>query len=279
MERAKRINSLKDYFKNHPDIVFAFLFGSVKDRAFHSGSDWDIGVYFQPAKGEGEEGKFCMQEAEIFSHLVNILGTDNIDLIVLNRAPSELADTVIRCGQALIIKNKEIFWEFFLNVTREAEDYRDFVEEYYRIYERSLSLSKEDRTSLEKRIVFLENELKDFSYYKEYTFALYQRDVHKRRELERWVENIINVIIDISKIVVASYRMNVPATYREAVEKMVCIGIEEDIVSSLGGWVYLRNILAHQYLDLRWEKIKDFLSRGEGICNKFLKGVKNLLDK
>ncbi|OPX29921.1 MAG: hypothetical protein B1H08_02855 [Candidatus Omnitrophica bacterium 4484_171] len=281
METIKKINLVKSYFEKRQDIAFAFLFGSVKNNTAHAGSDWDIGIYFKPENNrlKWEERRIWPQEADIFSHLVNIIGTDNIDLVVLNRASPDIADIIVRRGESLIIKDRNIFLEFLLRVSSEAEDYRNLVEEYYDIYERSSSLSREDRANLEKRIIFLENELKDFSYYKEYTFVLYEKDCHKKRELERWVENIINVVIDISKIIVSSNKITIPASYREVVEKMSFAGVEKDIISPLTNWTHLRNILAHEYLQLRWERIKDFLDKGEIVCNKFLKAVKNLLDR
>ena len=278
-DTKKNIELLISYLLYQEDVSFAFLFGSRLEKA-RSGSDWDIGIYITPLDSnilEWENPRIWAKENKVFSDLTKILKTDNIDLIILNRIPAHLADVIVREGLELVVKDRVLFLDFLLTVSREAEDYRSLVEDYYEIYQRSSSLSKEDRVSLEKRIVFLENELKDFSYYKEFKFSDYQTDFHKKRELERWIENIINAIIDISKVILSSHKSEIPETYREIVEKMSRFKLPDETVELLAGWTRLRNILAHEYLDMRWHRIRDFLDRGEDICLDFLTSIKRML--
>ena len=278
-DTKKNIELLISYLLYQEDVSFAFLFGSILEKA-RSGSDWDIGIYITPLDSnilEWENPRIWAKENKVFSDLTKILKTDNIDLIILNRIPAHLADVIVREGLELVVKDRVLFLDFLLTVSREAEDYRSLVEDYYEIYQRSSSLSKEDRVSLEKRIVFLENELKDFSYYKEFKFSDYQTDFHKKRELERWIENIINAIIDISKVILSSHKSEIPETYREIVEKMSRFKLPDETVELLAGWTRLRNILAHEYLDMRWHRIRDFLDRGEDICLDFLTSIKRML--
>lgn len=42
---SKKINSLKKYFKEKPQISMAFLFGSQIKGLSRKTSDWDIGIY------------------------------------------------------------------------------------------------------------------------------------------------------------------------------------------------------------------------------------------
>lgn len=39
------------------------------------------------------------------------------------------------------------------------------------------------------------------------------------------------------------------------------------------GWAKLRNVLAHEYLDIRWESVKSFLKDVDPLANEFVKGV------
>lgn len=80
---------------------------------------------------------------------MEILKTDNVDLIVLNRAPASIAASAIQ-GAPLVIKNYDLWLDFMLIITREAEDYRRFVNEYYTISQRSASISPQDEENLKK---------------------------------------------------------------------------------------------------------------------------------
>jgi len=54
VNKPKKIKQLKAYFKNRPDVVMAFLFGSQAQDRERSASDWDIAVYFKPQGKEIE---------------------------------------------------------------------------------------------------------------------------------------------------------------------------------------------------------------------------------
>ncbi|ODS34404.1 MAG: hypothetical protein SCARUB_00414 [Candidatus Scalindua rubra] len=67
-----------------------------------------------------------------------------VDLIVLNRIAASIAATAIR-GIPLVIKDYDLWLKFMLIITQEAEDYREFVDDYYAISQRSTSLAPQDR--------------------------------------------------------------------------------------------------------------------------------------
>ncbi len=56
------------------------------------------------------------------------------------------------------------------------------------------------KTSIIKRIDFIEIELKDLAEYKTLDFNTYARDRKVRRDVERMIENIVNATIDIGKL-------------------------------------------------------------------------------
>src|SRR4030067_3511917 len=55
----------------------------------------------------------------------------NVDLIVLNRARSSIAASAIN-GMPIIIKDRGLYLDFMLRITREAEDFRETVEDYWK---------------------------------------------------------------------------------------------------------------------------------------------------
>jgi uncharacterized protein YutE (UPF0331/DUF86 family) len=276
----EKIELLKDYSSQNPEIVMAFVFGSRIEDRLHAGSDWDIAVYFTPQGGKIEwedEGREYPEEERVLGDCINILKTDNVDLIVLNRASARIAETAIR-GMPLVIKDRRLFLEFMLIVTKEAEDYRRTSREYAEIYWRSKSLSEKDVEALERRSVFIDTELSALPEYAGLTWDEYQKNHHKRREVERLIENLMNAAIDVAKIILASEKRTVPSTYREMLRLLgTVVPFSRNMAERLSGWAGLRNILAHEYLDLRWKPIHDFLEHGESHFRTFLQAAKEFL--
>lgn len=280
--REEKIQKLKKYFKKRDDVVMAFLFGSqAKGRAV-AASDWDIAVYFKPVveSVEWEEGKRDYpEENRVWSDCIDILQTDNVDLIVLNRVPASIADAAIR-GIPLVVKDRGLFVKFMLIITREAEDYRRFVDEFYAISQRSASLLPQDRENLKRTIDFAEQQLTLYDYFKKFSLKEYQEDLLKRNEVERWIENIINASIDVSKIVLGSQKKLIPESYRASMQRAVwALKLPEDFIEKFDRWVKLRNVLAHEYLDIKWKKIEDFIKTGEPYFKQFLDASKVFLEE
>lgn len=139
---------------------------------------------------------------------------------------------------------------------------------------------KEIKYRLIKHISFLENELKDYDLFTSLTWNEYDQERSKRRDVERWVENIINSSIDISRIILASEEVKPPDTYRELITSISCISNFKDIdLKKLSGWVKLRNIIGHEYLDIRWSSIKEFIVESKPLYEDFLKKVKEYLNQ
>lgn len=271
-----KIKQLKKYFKNQEGVLMAFLFGSKAKKRSSKISDWDIACYFKPISNtvEWECERDYPQESKVWGDLVEILETDNVDFIVLNRASANIAASAIQ-GLPLVIKDRKLYLEFMLIVTREAEDYRQTVREYAEVYWRSSSLSDEDKEILNKRLIFLESELKDADKFCNFTQSDYERDSMKRRAVERWIENLMNAAIDISKTILASQKRPIPSSYREVLRSISLLpDFPEDLGEQLANWAELRNILAHEYMDIRWRRIEDFIKKNEPCFKKFIDVVK-----
>jgi predicted nucleotidyltransferase len=127
------IELLKDYFDEREDIVFAFLFGSAARGKVRREGDIDIAIYFQPEKDVEWENfsKKYKGENRIALDLERLLKKE-IDLVVLNRTKSVLADEIIRRGKPIIIKDRGIFMDFLCIVSDEAEYVRDWLTGSYK---------------------------------------------------------------------------------------------------------------------------------------------------
>jgi predicted nucleotidyltransferase len=83
-----------EYLRSEEDILFAYLFGSLVGRKVAPLSDIDIAVYL------AENLSLAEKKLGILGNLTNILRTDEIDLVVLNRAPLTL--------RMKILENKKV---------------------------------------------------------------------------------------------------------------------------------------------------------------------------
>lgn len=276
---TQQITKLKNYFIKRDDVVMAFLFGSRAKKLGTPRSDWDVGVYIKPKNNaiEWETRKKYPQTDEIWGDIIKILKTDNVDLITLNSAPANIADSVIK-GFPLVIKDRTTYLKFLLPTIDAAIDYRALADDYYTVFDRSKSLSAEDKLILKKRLMFLENELADLPLFKNLTQREYIENRQSKRSVERWVENIINASLDITKTLLASKRKQIPETYREILWSLQLLpGFSAELSEQFAGWASLRNILSHEYLDLRWKEINGFIRVCEPFMNEFIKGVKGLM--
>ncbi|OGQ11265.1 MAG: hypothetical protein A2026_09370 [Deltaproteobacteria bacterium RBG_19FT_COMBO_46_12] len=139
-------------------------------------------------------------------------------------------------------------------------------------------MKKEIRFRLIKHLTFLENELKDYEAFGTLSWKEYNDDRGKRRNVERWIENIINSSIDIAKLILTSEDRSLPDTYKDIVKNLSLVtDFSEEDTEKLSRWVSLRNIISHEYLDVRWASIRKFISESRLFYEDFLKRVKNYL--
>jgi predicted nucleotidyltransferase len=129
---AELLETLERYFSKRNDIAFAFLFGSARRGKIRKEGDIDIAVYFRSEKGVEWENfsKRYKGENRIALDLERLLKKE-IDLVVLNRARSVLADEIIRKGKSIIIRDRGIFLDFLCIVSDEAEYVRDWLTASY----------------------------------------------------------------------------------------------------------------------------------------------------
>lgn len=269
--REQKIEKLKDYFEKRDDVVMAFLFGSQAKGYARRVSDWDIGVYL---KQEDRE-----KEHKIWGDIENIVQSE-VDLIVLNRASATVAWAAVR-GIPLAIKDRRVYLYFLLQVSHEANAWYDTALDYYRVFQRSASLSDEDRERLERAVQFLEQEAGEYNVFKNLTWQEYNTDRVKKRNVERWAEQLMNAAIDIAEIVLASERRVLPDNYHLLMRTLgtVVPFNKDDTHEKLAEWTKLRNILAHEYLDYRWKELERFVSETGPLFRSLSHALQEFLQK
>ena len=94
----KIVRVTSEYFAKRDDIIFAYLFGSyAKEKQTHL-SDIDIAVYIREKKGISDK------KLKILMDLSRLLKTDDIDLVILNKAPISLLTKIL--AHKIILNDK-----------------------------------------------------------------------------------------------------------------------------------------------------------------------------
>lgn len=106
----------------HPKVVPAFLFGSFSKGRSRTGSDVDVAVYLTPPYSTNDV-------SEIWSRLEDITHRD-VDLLVLNTAPPIISWTAMK-GKVLVDKDPKLHLELMLERSREAEDFHEFLMDFW----------------------------------------------------------------------------------------------------------------------------------------------------
>lgn len=259
---------LRRFFSNWPSVQLAFLFGSAAVGRMSSESDVDVGVCLKDGS----------QEALLWRELSNYLEAE-VDLVRLGDAPASLVSAILKQGLPLVIRDRNLYLHLLLDQTMEAEDFASFASQFRDVALRSTSLLPEDRIRLLQRVQFLEDELSELEHFRQITAREYRTDKTRRRNLERWSENLINATIDVAKLVLASQHRPTPRTYQQAMEMLALVaGVDEEDAMRFSSFARLRNLLAHEYLEILHERISDFMTGFPPIYEQIAPYVRGLLE-
>jgi predicted nucleotidyltransferase len=83
------LSKAEAYLRSRSDVAFAYLFGSLAKGEPKPLSDVDIAIYFL------DESDIAEKKLDILGDLMELLETDEIDLVILNTAPLTLRMKVI----------------------------------------------------------------------------------------------------------------------------------------------------------------------------------------
>lgn len=270
MNKSDLKNQLQAYLEKRDEVVMAFLFGSRQTGRERRVSDWDIGVYLT------REDRVV--ESEIWRALEGIVGTE-VDLVVLNRAPAIIAWRILATGKELTNKDRGLFLDFMFRVSQEANDFYATAQEYHEVFQRSASLAVPDKNRVNRILEFIEEEVREYTRFRVLTFKEYADDRVQKRNVEHWIEHLVIAATDIAKIILASERRTIPETYRDMVLELGTISpfSKDNLCEKVVPWVQLRNILAHEYLDLRWKNISAFIQETEPSWQEIISRTKEFL--
>jgi len=108
---------IKRIFSNEDEILFAYLFGSQITGKTGPLSDYDFAIFLS-RKPSSFQFKYRLK-----NNLLNILNTNQADLIILNNAPIELKYNIINTGKIIYQKNSIAKVEFEADTLSRYFDY------------------------------------------------------------------------------------------------------------------------------------------------------------
>lgn len=274
---TKIVKELKKYFGNREDIVLAFLFGSRASGRARPSSDWDIAVYIKTNDApELESQREFPEESNIRTELSRLLKNE-YDLVVLNRARPSLVFSILNSGLPLSIKSSRLYLQLLSCTHYEAVDFWNFIRDFRRVREQAASLTPEAHALIDEHLMFLENELSDRGKFEHVSWREYLENRDMRRNLERWIENLVMSALDISKIILASDKRDTPQTYRDTLKTFGALYLDEEFAERFAEIADLRNLITHEYLDMRWKKIQSFMNQSGELFPMFIGKVKTYL--
>jgi len=93
-----RIPSAARVLAEDGNVVFAYLFGGLASGRVKPLSDVDLAVYVRDAS------RLAEYKLDLFDRLSNALGTSELDLVVLNTAPTSLVGRILENRRVLADK-------------------------------------------------------------------------------------------------------------------------------------------------------------------------------
>lgn len=126
------LEDLRKYFSTRKDVAAAFLFGSYGTQYQTPLSDVDIAVLFVP-----EDTIDYTTELTMLADLADIIGEDDINLVVLNKAPLTLQFEVLATGK--ILEQKDLYLEDYHEyVCKRYADYKIDLDQFNADYDAAL---------------------------------------------------------------------------------------------------------------------------------------------
>ena len=121
-----RIADVRKVLAEEEAVVFAYLFGSLASGRVQPLSDVDIAVYVKPA------ADLSSYKFGLFEKITDVLGTTELDLVLLNTAPVSLTGRVLQNKQVLVDKEPGRRHAYESLTLREFFDFRIQEDAYFK---------------------------------------------------------------------------------------------------------------------------------------------------
>lgn len=115
----------------NPQILIAYIFGSLVKGNFKEYSDIDVAVYTKE--------EFSWQDFYIlYGNLTKEIHSDRVDLVWLNKAEPIISFEIIKTGKVLFYRNVDTLNDFELTVKKRYYDYVIYLKKHRQFRENGL---------------------------------------------------------------------------------------------------------------------------------------------
>ena len=113
-------STLQPVWEKFPEIVFAYLFGSLARGSGWETSDVDLAIYVK----QPDSFSFS-RKLEFHGDCCRILQRNDVDVVVLNQTRNLLLlDQVMRDGEIVLNRDQGVLDDFFLKIQHAALDFK-----------------------------------------------------------------------------------------------------------------------------------------------------------
>ncbi len=251
---------LADALEGREEVLEAYLFGSRAQGRQRPESDVDVAVYVDEARAE--DGCWGYR-AMLTTELMTALATDDVDVVVLNRAPALLYHRVLRDGVLLLSRDLRA------TTTRARR----------RAPGRAVIPGRPDRRVVERRLAALRRAAAALRRHAGASAATLRADSDRRWAVERGLQLCAQNALDVAAHLAAAGGLD-PASYRSAIDGLVEAAVlPPDFGERFRGVAGFRNVLVHGYLDVDPESVARFLVEGLDDFEEFARHVERWLDE
>ncbi|NPV53845.1 MAG: nucleotidyltransferase domain-containing protein [Firmicutes bacterium] len=131
------IAKLEAFFADRAEVIFAYLFGSQARAQAGPLSDIDIAVFLNDTV---EPAHYTRYRLELWGALSALLHRNDIDIVVLNRAPVLLRHRVLRDGKLILCRNEGARINFTIETGRRFWDTAHLRRLSFRYMERHIKM-------------------------------------------------------------------------------------------------------------------------------------------
>ena len=105
-----KLEGLREFFEPLEEVELAYVFGSAASGHVGPLSDIDTACLLRPPEGRAST---LDAELRLQGLLASFLGTDELDLVILNRCPIPVAYRVVRTGKVVFCRDESARVRFF----------------------------------------------------------------------------------------------------------------------------------------------------------------------
>jgi predicted nucleotidyltransferase len=121
LDLAECLPKLESLFSAQADVLLAYVFGSQSKGCANAGSDLDVAVLLA---GEPDGAACTQRRMDVIGDLMHLFHTNDVDVVVLNRADLALRNQVVAYGRLAYARDHDAAIEYRV---RTLNLYMDFA--------------------------------------------------------------------------------------------------------------------------------------------------------